>query len=249
MLSDVLTKEAIANNPEVLGDQSQLLGEAADKPSEVTKIKLPYITVKRGSPFIQTDSGWGEIEDANGEAVVPKAFQGTRFAQWFRFKNARLEWGGMSWNKQTKACDLQPADEKDWLPVRGIPGTLTVYKSEGDSESFFTVENATNTSVWPLIPAREYIGGQGQPSPTMQTFKGQHAILVVGPGRLIHRIGAGTVPGHPCYVCGCMIPGEYDKDILLKDLRSTTRPGIALDRIIECLGGWQENQEVRIIVT
>jgi len=249
MSNDILTKEALAKDQEVLGDQSRLLAEAAaDKTLEARKDGFPYITVERcSSTFIQTDPGWtAEANDANGEPFVPIGWQGTRNAQWFRFRNGRLEWGGKAegWDDRERMCVAPPpADDKYWSPVKGIAGILKVHKSETESMSFFTIENATNKSVMPLIPAREHNG-------TMALFKKtQHAIFVAKNAKYIHCIGDGTTPGRPCYVTGCMIPGDYEKDVELADLRSTRNPGAALDKIIKDLGGWKEGQAVRIIVS
>ena len=238
MPNAVLPREAVANDQEVLGDQSEVLGMASDSPSEAKKSEYPYITMKRGEPFIQEHWGWQAAEDAMGEPIIE--FTG-RLAQFFRFKDDHLEWGGNAWNKETQSCRTRPPEETVWLPVKGIAGLLTVHKSEDDSESFFTVENATDASVWPLI-------GPGTHTGRMREFKNKPAILVADPGKFIHRIGDGTIPGHPCYVTGCMIPGEYDKDTPLEDVRSVKNSGSALDRIIKHFGKFEVGKHVPIIV-
>jgi hypothetical protein len=212
-------------------------GVSRYREERLTTITVPYMSVQRGPRFTQMVPGWRDLAANPG---VPFRKLSGPYEQWFRFQNGRMECGGNT--KDGSGAPVQaPTEQERWLPVCGVPGIITVFDSQEKPALFFSMENCTNESVWPMMPTGEHTG-------RMRLFKSEKAIYVAGRGMFVHRIGDGSIPGYPCYVCGCMIPGEYDKDVTLNTVTSVKNSGDALERIIQCLGGWEENKMVRIVI-
>jgi len=236
MSNKIASDAAIAKDNAIFGDEAQILGETGGDASKDQSIATPRIVIQRGRTFIQEERSWSKIPE-DGTPFIK--LEGTRFEQYFRFKNARLQCAGLTANFTSGP----PTDDTKWFDVKGYPGLMIVTGIDGKVTKYFTIENAT-AEIWPSIRVATYSG-------RMELHKGKNAIFVASPGKLIHRItgkNGEDLTGYPSYVCGCVIPGIYDDAVDVDDVRSVRRPGEALDAIIESLGGFQTKTKFTITV-